>query len=274
MKGYKGFNKDWTCKSVKFKIGKTVTHDGELSMCKSGLHFCEDPLDVLRYYGPATSNYAEVEADKVSDTTHKDDSKRVCGAITATAQLSLSAVIKAGVSWLTERSKKVAATAGYSSPAATAGNSSHAATAGDSSPAATAGDSSHAATAGNSSHAATAGNYSHAATAGDSSPAATAGYSSPAATAGNYSHAATAGDSSPAATAGNSSHAATSGAESIACAIGYNSKTKAAKGSWIVCAEYDNGKVVCVKTVKVDGKRIKADTWYRVVNKKWQIVKE
>ena len=211
MKGYKGFNKDWTCKSVKFKIGKTVTHDGELSMCKSGLHFCEDPLDVLRYYGPATSNYAEVEADKVSDTTHKDDSKRVCGAITATAQLSLSAVIKAGVSWLTERSKKVAATAGYSSPAATAGN---------------------------------------------------------------YSHAATAGDSSPAATAGNSSHAATSGAESIACAIGYNSKTKAAKGSWIVCAEYDNGKVVCVKTVKVDGKRIKADTWYRVVNKKWQIVKE
>lgn len=47
---------------------------------------------------------------------------------------------------------------------------------------------------------------------------------------------------------------------------------KAKIGSWITLAEwkYSEEKMcpvpVCVKTEYVDGKRIKADTWYKLVN--------
>lgn len=62
------------------------------------------------------------------------------------------------------------------------------------------------------------------------------------------------------------------GNNSIASAIGINSRVKGAKGNWIVCAEWvdDAGwKVKTVKTVKVDGKRIKENTWYMVKDGKF-----
>jgi hypothetical protein len=60
----------------------------------------------------------------------------------------------------------------------------------------------------------------------------------------------------------------------FACAIGINSHAKSIKGNWLVLSEYDdNHKVICVKTVKVDGKRIKADTWYVLKDKKFCEVK-
>ena len=59
-------------------------------------------------------------------------------------------------------------------------------------------------------------------------------------------------------------------------AAGYNSIAKAKKGSWITLAEWKEDhkdgkwKPVCVKTEQVDGERIKADTWYRLVNGKFE----
>jgi hypothetical protein len=52
---------------------------------------------------------------------------------------------------------------------------------------------------------------------------------------------------------------------------GRNSRAKAKKGSWITLAEWykdDSCKKIrpkCVKTEYVDGERIKADTWYKLV---------
>jgi len=74
---------------------------------------------------------------------------------------------------------------------------------------------------------------------------------------------------SPSATSGDDSPSATSGADSIAAAIGINGKAKASKGSWIVCAEYRQRpdctwEVRGVKTAKVDGERLKADTYYEL----------
>ena len=147
-----------------------------------------------------------------------------------------------------------AATAGYKG-AATAGNSG-AATAGDSG-AATAGDRG-AATAGDYG-AATAG-YRGAATAGDSG-AATAGDSG-AATAGN-SGAATAGDYGAATSRGSSS----TGNNGLAVARGTNVKIRGGMGSILVIAEEQESSydVSDWKAVVVDGKNIKADTWYRLV---------
>ena len=60
------------------------------------------------------------------------------------------------------------------------------------------------------------------------------------------------------------------GKNAIAAAIGRNSKAKAALANWIVLSEYDEGGIVkSVKTTKVDGKNIKADTYYRLKNGKF-----
>ena len=106
----------------------------------------------------------------------------------------------------------------------------------------------------------------------EGSPAATSKYKSTAATSGEYSTAATSGYKSTAATSGDFSTAATSGdkstavvegKESIALAGGLKSKAKGALGCWLVLAERDDeGHILGVKAVKVDGVHIKPDTFY------------
>ena len=71
---------------------------------------------------------------------------------------------------------------------------------------------------------------------------------------------------------GNYAKINSSGEDSVICCGGYNSIVKAKKGSWITIAEWTHSKEkdryvpVCVKTEYVDGERIKADTWYKLVN--------
>jgi len=225
VKGYKGFDHNMQCRGLQYKENEKMIHEGEPSLCNKGLHFCENPLDVLRYYPILDSNakpaqYREVDAGGVITEKEKGDSKRSCTELLIGAKIDLKHILKVGIELCF--SKKTEFTES--------------------------GDYSHAATSGNSSHAATSGNYS------------------PAATSGNSSHAAT---------SGNSSHAATSGKNSIACSIGRCAKAKSSVGNWIVLSEYDNGgNVVTVKTFKVDGKKIKTDTFYCLKNKKLQEVSE
>ena len=61
-------------------------------------------------------------------------------------------------------------------------------------------------------------------------------------------------------------------------AAGNDSIAKAKIGSWITLAEWDfiNGvwTPICVKTEQVDGERIKADTFYKLVNGEFKEVEE
>ena len=274
VKAYKGFDKDLKCR------GRQYTEDIEdhvsdvAKLCNEGVHACERPLDVFRYYAPADSVYHEVELAGVSDE-RKEDSK-ICGTdIKVKGKLNIAGLVKAQVEYTkshctnehnAENGKPAAAgesgaaAAGYRG-AATAGNYG----------AATAGNYG-AATAGNYG-VATAGNYgvatagvsgvatagvSGAATAGVSGAAtagnygaATAGYRG-AATAGNYgaatagvSGAATAGNYG-AATAGNYG-AATAGYRGAATAGNYGAATSRGKSSvgenGIVCSRSENARV-------------------------------
>lgn len=70
---------------------------------------------------------------------------------------------------------------------------------------------------------------------------------------------------------GNYGAASATGKDGIALAAGYQCKAKGAEGCWIVLAEREewDGVTNKIKTVKafcVDGKKVKADTWYRLEN--------
>ena len=102
MKGFKGFDKYLKCRDLQYEIGKTTTHDGIISLCKSGLHFCENPLNVLSYYSPSDSRFAEIEAQDVAKECDSD-TKRVAKSLHIKAELSLSALISAGVKFILDK---------------------------------------------------------------------------------------------------------------------------------------------------------------------------
>ena len=179
-----------------------------------------------------------------------------------------------------------AATSGNDSTAATSGNDSTAASSGDYSIAATSGycsiaaSSGHYSTAASSVHCSTAassGDYSTAVSSGHCSTAASAEYKSTAVSSGYKSIAASSGYKSSAVVSGTGSCAVTSGDEScaatftpngLAISCGKNCKVKGVIGSYIVLTEWNDtsDELIDAKIVRVDGKKIKADTLYSLKN--------
>lgn len=66
--GFKGFHADFSCRDIQYEVGKTYTIDGVPELCRRGFHFCEKLDDVLSYYPPwddrvmQISRYACVQA--------------------------------------------------------------------------------------------------------------------------------------------------------------------------------------------------------------------
>ena len=75
MKGYKAFNKDWTCRNKQYRLGETFSEDVDLSVCERGMHFCERLPQVFNFYpfDPDQTIVAEVEA--LGDVVTEDNSK-------------------------------------------------------------------------------------------------------------------------------------------------------------------------------------------------------
>ena len=249
MKGYKAFKNGLVCDPTGKKpfqfFENTVFEEPEANICERGFHFCEHPLSVLDYYplfdedGKPTE-FAEVEA--LDEVQTDDSSKFVTKKIKIGGKLSLKAMIDAEIGLCIEKSKSE--------------NTGHYAQ-GDSGHAAAQGDRGHAAAQGDRGHAAAQGDWGHAAAQGDSGHAAAQG---------DWGHAAAQGDRGHAAAQGYRGHAAAGGKDAIAAAFGIEGKVKAALDSWIMAAEWyianDGWHIADVKVAKVDGKKIKADTWY------------
>src|SRR3990167_1150268 len=183
---YKGLDKNFQCRGYQFEVGKTYEHDGPLSLCNTGFHACEAPLDVFSYYPPGESQYAAVTLGGANEEKNKD-SKRVGNSLAFQAKISVAGLIEAQIAWVSKRAKGNNTSSGDYSMAASSGDSSTAASSGDYSKAASSGASSTAASSGASSTAASSGDYSKAASSGDYSKAASSGH---------YSKAASSGDSS------------------------------------------------------------------------------
>ena len=84
MKGYKAFNSDLTCHGMQYEVGKEYTHDGDISLCEQGFHFCEQLTDCYQYYN-SKSRICEVEAlgeVKTDDTKSVTDHIRIVRELT------------------------------------------------------------------------------------------------------------------------------------------------------------------------------------------------
>ena len=63
MKGYKVFNKDWTCRRFQYEVGKTYEMKEDPVCCERGFHFCKRLVDCFNYYNFCSENkVAEIEA--------------------------------------------------------------------------------------------------------------------------------------------------------------------------------------------------------------------
>lgn len=83
MKVYKATDKDMKCRGFQYELGKTAEVEGDIELCKNGLHACEMPLDVLGYYAPGDgSRYFEAELEDVSDEKGDDMAQDGCYNVT------------------------------------------------------------------------------------------------------------------------------------------------------------------------------------------------
>ena len=198
MKAYKGFNGDMKCRGFQFEEGKTY-EEPVASLCHSGFHACEHPLNCFSYYPPSKSVYHEVDLDGVSDE-RGEDTKVAAKKITVGPRLTIADMVKAAVDFtfaMAKWEKGEKATGDQGASLATGCQGASVAT--------------------------------------------------------GYQGASVATRD-----------------QGVAVALGINGKAKGAPGCWIVCAEWKEmdsvWQRVDVRCAEVDGKTIRPDTWYRLMD--------
>lgn len=204
MKGFKGFEKDFSCKGKQYEENTTYEEHGVGCCHKGVMHFCEEPWEVLNNYDLVDENgnfseFAEVEA---LGQVWNDGEKRATNKIHIGAKLGLKGFLKACIDFTLEKTK-------YESNGT---------------------------------------NLS-----------------------GNYAQIGS---------SGNSAQINSTGEDAVIMCAGSRSKAKGKKGSWITLAEWakdeEKGRYVpiCVKTERVDGEKIKEDTYYTLKNGEFVEVQE
>ena len=260
MKGYKGFNPGLVCKDKQY-LENTVFEEPEAKICEKGMHFCENPFDVLDYYDLVRSDgrfndFAEVEA---LDETKTDDAKKFCTKkLKIGAKLSFAGFVKACVDFVLEKTIREMPDANVGSgDYAQIGNSGYSAQIGSSGYSAQIGSS---------------GDYAQIGSSGDYAKIGSSGDSAKIGSSGGYAQIGSSGYSAKIGSSGDYAKIGCTGSESVICCAGHGSVVKAPAGCWITLAEWkyddekDRGVPVCVKTEYVDGERIKADTPYTLTN--------
>ena len=99
MKGYKGYNKGLICRGKQY-AENTVFEEENAEICKSGMHFCENPFDVLEHYG-YVNNKAELneftEVEALGDCLTGDNKKYTTKKLKIGSKLSIAGFCKAFV---------------------------------------------------------------------------------------------------------------------------------------------------------------------------------
>ena len=283
---YKGFDKNLKCRDFQYEVGKEYEMDGDIKCCERGFHACESPLEVFDHYDMLNSRFAEVEQSGEIDK--EENTTKVCSSkIKIKAELNLADIVKLGVEWIKDvtspsKLKKEtdlndngnnSAKIGSSGDSAKIGSSGYYAKIGSSGDSAQIGSSGYYAKIGSSGDSAKIGSS------GDYAKIGSSGYYAQIGSSGDYAQIGSSGDSAQIGSSGDSAKIGSSGDyaqigstgnHSVVMAAGNNSIAKAKIGSWITLAEWDciDGVwiPICVKTEKVDGEHIKADTFYELID--------
>ena len=278
---YKGFDKDLSCRGFKYEIGKEY-EEKEVLVYKGGFHACENPFDVLDFYGDVLNNrFCKVEQ---SGTINKDDKKQASSRIKVVAEIGFAGLVKAGIEWIKvntnpapiiedTKGKDDEDKIGSSEDSAQIGSSEDSAQIGSS------GDYAQIGSSGYSAHIGSSGDSAKIGSSGNFAQIGSSGYSAQIGSSGDSAQIGSSGDSAKISSSGDSAKIDSTGEDSVICCAGSNSIVKAKKGSWITLSEWEYSEekkrriIVCVKTEFVDGERIKADTWYQLKNGEFVEVK-
>ena len=268
MKGYKAFGPGMICRGKQY-AENTVFEEESAVICESGMHFCKEPLDVLEHY-PLVNNdgeiteFAEVEA---LDEPVTDDNKKYCTKkLKIGAKISFAKLVQASVNFDFEKNipvedTKIKTTLKNSASIGSSGDSARIGSSGDS---VSIGSSGWDASIGSSGWGARIGSSGDSASIGSSGWGASIGSSGWGASIGSSGRYAKIGSS------GDSARINSTGKYAVICCAGHDSIAKGKKGSWITLSEWEyseeeNANIpVCVKTERIDGERIKEDTYYKL----------
>ena len=304
MKGFKAFEKGLICKGKQY-AENTVFEEPEAVVCRKGMHFCKNPFDVLDYYPLINDNgefpdFAVVEA---LDEPVTDDNKKFCSKkLKIGAKLSFANFIKAAASFefeKTENDKKSniiensgnyaqIGSSGYSAQIGSSGNSAKIGSSGDyakigssgySAKIGSSGDYAKIGSSGYSAQIGSSGDSAQISSSGNYAQIGSSGYSAQIGSSGYSAQIGSSGDSAKIGSSGDYAKIASEGKYAVICCAGHGSIAKGKIGSWITLSEWKYSNIeqanipVCVKTEKIDGVRIKADTFYKLVNGEFVEVK-
>ena len=252
LNGYKAFEPGMICNGKQYQENTDYEEEGG-EICEKGMmHYCVNPFDVLNFYplvndSGKVSDFAAVKS--LEEPVSGDGGEFATKKLHIGVKLGLAGFVNACIDYIKEETIGKAPNSTVSSGHyAKIGSSGNYARIGSSGDYARIGSSGHSAQIGSSGHYAQIGSSGYAAQIGSS---------------GHYAQ------------IGSSGHSAkieSAGEDSVICCAGHGSAVNAKAGSWITLAEWGyseakNGYVPkCVKTKYVDGERIKADTWYKLID--------
>ena len=243
LNGYKAFEPGMICKGKQYQENADYEEEGGEICGKGMMHYCVNPFDVLNFYplvndSGKVSDFAAVEA--LEKPVEGDGGRFATRKLHIGVKLGLPGFVKACIDYLKEetigKAPNSTVSSGYYAKIGSSGDSAKIGSSGDYAQIGSSGDS------------------AKISSSGDYAQIGSSGYSAKIGSSGDYAKIESAGE------------------DSVICCAGHGSAVNAKAGSWITLAEWEysedkNGYVPkFVKTECVDGERIKADTWYKLID--------
>ena len=265
IKSYKGFKKDMTCKGFQYEEGKEYETE-KAECCETGFHACEYPLDCFNYYSPNESVFHEVEQDGELD--RKGSNTKVASTkIKIGASINIAGIVKAAIEYTTQRAKKEnGSDKDYGASSATGDYGASSAT----------GDYGASSATGDYGASSATGNCGASSATGYKGASSATGYKGASSATGDYGASSATGNCGASSATGYKGASSAEDKDSVAVAWGYHGKAKGVIGSFLVLADWEGDEdnywtqdlwtLKGAKMVQVDGKIIKENTWYTMVN--------
>ena len=274
MKGYKAFGKGMVCLGKQYEEN-TVFEEPEAKVCKKGMHFCKRPLDVLNYYPLVDENgdmteFAEVEA---LDKPITNDNEKYCSKkLKIGAKISFAKLVQAEINFEREKTEdtKIKTTSKDNAKIGSSGNWARIGSSGDGARIGSSGNWAQIGSSGNWARIGSSGDGARIGSSGDGAQIGSSGDGAQIGSSGDGARIGSSGDGARIGSSGDGARIGSSGKNCVICCAGNGCKAKGKIGSWITLSEWDivNGErtPTCVKTEKIDGERIKEDTFYMLKN--------